>query len=324
MRRSHTIALLIAIVWLAGTPLTFAEKTDGKVLLQNKFKEGETVYLSMQATAKGSLQMSKNDGQPSTGPIDDAIDTVASFKTTAAGESGWASILVRFERLVMSSAGFGGQSQDLLKRLKLDQETATFQIDRAGDMKLPDSDQAGGSMLNDTIRSTTRQSPYLTLPPAAVAVGTTWTEKKQVPFVGVARPIIANSTYTLDGITERNGEKIATIKSETTIHSMNIPIDSITPGQTKSQSIVIRYLLKEYTSTGNGTIEFSLDRGQILSFKTVQQIVRHMAGDSDIDKATFKGDSIQKFTQTTEGAYSTEKPVFEEKKPEGESSSNSQ
>jgi len=190
----------------------------------------------------------------------------------------------------------------------LGEESASFEIDPVGKMKTVSLSDELGSALKNTVRSTTRQSPYLTLPSEAVALGFIWKERKQVPMVGATRPIVSDSTYTLERIEERDGEKIAVIQSETTIGVKSLPIDSSSPTQ-EGHSVVIRYLLKEYKTHGTGTIEFNIDRGQIVHFKTVQQAIRHNVGSTEINKASFEGDVIQKFTQTNEGTYSTTPPT---------------
>ncbi len=306
---THLIILWSLLILLLPLSLTAEESTDAYQLL-NKFKSGRTIYLDLSTNAKGVITDNSND-KPAQSPMDYQMDAVASYTTQSISDNQWANLEIGFDQLLISGSSMGSATMDMAEQLGLNERKIKVQVSPAGDVKEQTAPTGKTSPMDNSVKTITRQMPYLKFPQNAIPIGYSWHESKQIPLTGASKPIISHSTYTLDKIIEQDGEKIAIISTNTSVNEKDIPIDSNSSPQ-KNVNLVIKFIYQEYSINGNGIIQFSIDQGRILSVKDTQKTILSMQGSTDIDKASFKQNSKQEFVQEISAAFTETNPSTDE------------
>jgi len=283
-----------------------AEEAPETYQLQNKFKSGQTIYLDLSTTAKGVVTDNSSE-KPAQSPMDYKMGAVSSFLTKSINKDQWANLEIGFHQLVISGSTMGSATMDLAEKLGLNERKINIQVSLTGDVKEQDNPSVKSTPMDNSVKSITRQMPYLKFPANAIPIGHTWHETKQIPLTGASKPVISYSTYTLDKIIERDGEKIAVISKKTIVNQKDIPVDSNSSSQ-KNVNLVIKFVYKEYSINGQGIINFSIDQGRILSVKDTQKTILSMQGNTNIDKASFEQNTTQEFVQQISASFTETNP----------------
>ncbi len=294
------LCLLVCFLWMDSA---IAQDAAPVYDLKNIFTAGETIYVDMSTQTDGVMTTKKNE-ESSQVPIHSRLHTIVSYKTLDVAE--WSTLEIGFHQMIIAGEMLGKATQDLVETLGLGDRKVQIKVDSKGTVQeIPES---GDKSPHDPTKAVTRQMPYLKFPPQPIPVGTVWTDSRRVPITGAAKTMIANTTYTLNKVIDENGQKIAVILSEMRIHEMDIPVESSSSSQ-KNVNVVVKFTYKEYSLSGKGEIRFSLDRGRILSVQDSQDSLISMLGDTDVNKASFPQDVIQKFTQVLHAEFSDQLPL---------------
>lgn len=305
MRNVFSIGLLCLGFALTDLTPAQAQNAEKTFQMRNRFEAGKTIYLDMANTSKGTI-VTKTKDAPAKNPINSLLKTVISYKTLTVDQNQSADIEIGFDQLIQSGETLGNATRDLSESLGLKDRTIQFRIDPLGNIQ-EKSEQSQGK-LDHSLTSYTRQSPYLKLPEQAVPIGFSWNESRQIPFSSAAKPLIAHTTYTLDSVVEEDGQTIAVIKTDSSVHETDIPVDSSAKNG-KNVNVVIKYVFKEYSIAGKGEIRFSVSKGRVLSTHDQQQVRISMQGSTDVDKSSFEQDVKQEFSQETKAVFSETSPL---------------
>lgn len=293
--------------WILAALATPAFAAEGTYTLKNQFKQDQTVYLTIDNSITGTSSIGANQI-----PIRINMDMEFDFTTREIDSQGDALIDVKINRLDMYDEQFGPQKIDLAEKMDAKNNTLRVKIDPFGkSLDLP-SGSSGNPLslqgMGGMAQSNPVRLPWPQMPDRPVAVGETWHEQYPVPMMGATKPIIADATYTLTGVEEKNGEQIARISKQTNIYAQNVTLDPKATGQ-NTGIVTIKVVFREYSAKGTGILDFNITRGRMEALEDALDVVIDMGGETNVQQAAFPNEVLMKCTTTMKGTFSETKPV---------------
>ncbi|MEW6235410.1 MAG: hypothetical protein AB1656_08505 [Candidatus Omnitrophota bacterium] len=300
-RSSWFYLIIIPLGFVFAAP----SRAEEAFLLQNKFHKGEVCYLVYAVTQEGAVTMNKltADGKPSSEkeqlPIQGGLQSVMRFETLNVDNQGEAVVQAEFLKMEMNDPMLGGgKAIDLISDWGMGEEKIKIKINASGSvfhyLQEPNQQKMKLQGMSDAGQSTTQQNPYLRFPEKAIPIGYSWVERKTVPFTAASKEMVVDSTYTLDSVYRRENETIARISTQTSMMNENVQVDSAQSGQ-NTGLVKLQFQFKEYSSKGQGTLEFNLDKGRIESMKTESNMVIDLSGKTNINEAELPSEFAMKF-----------------------------
>ncbi len=297
------VHLFIALFVFAAQ--SFAQDT---YLLRNQFKQGKEVYYKAALGSEGVTRAAGAERETA-----NTIHVLMAFHTDTVTESGKANLSMKILDLDMENPlSTSGTKPNLKKLLGLGDTPLRLTLDPLGRVihspSLSGNVNGPGSGANQL----TEQIPWLFCPEEEVKSGDSWHQSREVPMTGASKPIIANTTYTLDSVEEEEGKTIAVIKTVTEISEKDIEVDPF-KNQQAGANLVFNFTFKNYDLRTEGTIRFNMDDGHIISKEEEGTMVQEMETDMNIDGADFPSNVVNSFALTTVAEYMESLPEQEEK-----------
>lgn len=287
MKRLLGIALLI--LPLAGQAAENAtkaiESAAAEPILKSIAKPGETFslkYAFKQDEAKSFVSDSsmefKNQIGPMTMPMSMQMKATVSIKTTAVDSNGVSTVEVKMDS-IDGEMGFSGQKQKLPSQM-MQNRNQSVKISPRGEWL--EGGESAMPMMGPTGpgASMVAQSVYILLPDKPIAVGETWKQESEVEVPGAKQKLKQTIASVLKDVVELNGEKVALISIQETRTGKDIEIDpqALAKKGAPMPPQAGKIILSETNQTRDLAIQFSLDRGSVLSVQEKNKLSSTISG----------------------------------------------
>lgn len=299
--------LRLYIVTLFALTTTIASAQDS-ILLRNKFQQDHESFFDLTLNMEGTTRSNGTDQETS-----NTLYVLFGFQTDTITESGKANVSFKIHEMDYENPLSTGTKPDLKKLMGFSDTMFHMTLDDRGNII-----HAPNLGKQDQLKE---QIPWMVFPEGQLSIDGTWSQQRNVPITGANKPIIANTTYTLDSITEEDGKQIAVIQYQTKISEKDIEVNPFVD-QPGGSNLVLKFTFKNYSYDGEGTVRFDIENGHILTKEEKGISVQEMESDLSMDGADFPSNVVNSLTLTTKAVYSDTKPTQSETQSEPSESSN--